>query len=788
MQTADALIAELRAGAAPEDVVPPAAVDAAPAPGAGPLAAPVARRRGVSTLSVPVVLLSLGALCLLVAAVVFIAVTWSSMGLTGRTLVLLGFTTVLAAVATVLTRKELRGAAETFWVIVAGMLVMDLLGAREAGLLGLDGLDWRGAGALVGGALLALGVLVGWWATTQPIRRLYAVQAVGVLGTTAVTATNGWAAARPAVGTTIALATLVVVAVACRTRVRVVAVGAVVLAVVTWGVLLGIGTGRAMELDGFGAWWSQLRGWPLAVAAAAAAAVVLVPPRLLGRAAWSRSVFAGMALVALVVLANAPRTLDSDRTAVVASVTLAAVAAVTWLAPPVWARAAGFLAAAGSVGMGSALLAATLGLLVPSRPRPPASLADRLAVDSSFPLSGWVPAVMALALAAAVAALVQILPDAVAPRARASRVASVLGCGVLGVGVADPVVALEPPLWVGIAVVAIGAALTAALTWALRREVAAAVVGIIVAGAQATLALVLADPSDVASALVLTVLAVATAIVFALRDREEGEASVVLAGVTAALVGGAALNRWGVVLDADAHARSLALAGYAVVIGGLARPLSRRPLGRVALELAALMLALAAVAGGPESGVATNLTVVGTGVCLVAVLFRDRNGAGWLGAALLALATLVRVVDDVRSPEVYTLPAAALLLAVGLWRLRREEHTGSMVVLGSGLSLALVPSLVLALEDPVSVRGALVGAGGLAALGLGAAQRLLAPFVFGATVTAALAVRHLEPVAEAVPRWVSLGLVGVVLLAVGITWEARLRNLHTARRYLTALR
>ncbi len=46
-----------------------------------------------------------GALCLLVAAIVFVAVTWSVLGLTGRTLVLLGFTSVLAAVAVLLTRK-----------------------------------------------------------------------------------------------------------------------------------------------------------------------------------------------------------------------------------------------------------------------------------------------------------------------------------------------------------------------------------------------------------------------------------------------------------------------------------------------------------------------------------------------------------------------------------------------------------------------------------------------------------------------------------------------------------
>ena len=111
--------------------------------------APPATRR-LPAASVPVVLLSLGALCLLVAAAVFVAVAWSALGLTGRTLVLLGVTALLSLVAVVLTRRNLRGAAETFWVIVAGMLTVDLLGAQSAGLAGLDALDWRGTGALVG--------------------------------------------------------------------------------------------------------------------------------------------------------------------------------------------------------------------------------------------------------------------------------------------------------------------------------------------------------------------------------------------------------------------------------------------------------------------------------------------------------------------------------------------------------------------------------------------------------------------------------------------------------------
>ena len=58
--------------------------------------------------------------------------------------VLLGFTALLTVVAVVLTRRGLRGAAETFWLVVAGMLTIDLLAADSAGLAGLDALSWLG--------------------------------------------------------------------------------------------------------------------------------------------------------------------------------------------------------------------------------------------------------------------------------------------------------------------------------------------------------------------------------------------------------------------------------------------------------------------------------------------------------------------------------------------------------------------------------------------------------------------------------------------------------------------
>jgi hypothetical protein len=242
-------------------------------------------------------------------------------------------------------------------------------------------------------------------------------------------------------------------------------------------------------------------------------------------------------------------------------------------------------------------------------------------------------------------------------------------------------------------------------------------------------------------------------------------------------------------MGAEVADRSLALAVYAGLVGVLASPVTLRAATRVALEAAAVVLAALAVGySGDERTSAMALTIVGTAVCLVAVTTRDRGLAGWAGAGVLGVATVVRVLSDVSAPELYTLPAAALLVAAGAWRLRLDRGTSSFTVLGSGLTLALLPSLLLALDEPVSLRGALIGAAAVLVLAAGVQQRLAAPFVLGAVTTGILAVRHLQPVADAVPRWISLGGVGVMLLLVGVTWEARRRNLEMAQRYLTALR
>ena len=71
-------------------------------------------RAGLSAASVPRILLGLGALCLVVAAVVFLAVAWAALGVGGRTGVLGVLTAVAAGLMAWLAARDLRAGAEAF--------------------------------------------------------------------------------------------------------------------------------------------------------------------------------------------------------------------------------------------------------------------------------------------------------------------------------------------------------------------------------------------------------------------------------------------------------------------------------------------------------------------------------------------------------------------------------------------------------------------------------------------------------------------------------------------------
>ncbi|MFD5271110.1 SCO7613 C-terminal domain-containing membrane protein [Streptomyces sp. NPDC058335] len=167
----------------------------------------------------------------------------------------------------------------------------------------------------------------------------------------------------------------------------------------------------------------------------------------------------------------------------------------------------------------------------------------------------------------------------------------------------------------------------------------------------------------------------------------------------------------------------------------------------------------------------------------------ERRRAGYAAAVLFLLATWVRLAAwDVTTPEAYTLPVAVPALLVGAWRRHHDPLTGSWTAYGPGLAATLLPSLAAAWSDPEWTRPLLLGAAALLITLLGARHRLRAPLVLGGSVLVLDALHELAPylvqVADALPRWAPPALAGVLLLAVGATYERRIRDVRHVREVL----
>src|SRR5690606_4416452 len=146
--------------------------------------------------------------------------------------------------------------------------------------------------------------------------------------------------------------------------------------------------------------------------------------------------------------------------------------------------------------------------------------------------------------------------------------------------------------------------------------------------------------------------------------------------------------------------------------------------------------------------------------------------------------------DEVTVVEAYTVPASLVLLGSGWWR-RREARVSCWPANGPGLGSAMLPSLVAVYADTEWLRSLALGVLALAVLVAGARFRLRAPTVLGGGVLAGVVVRELAPyVSElllVVPRWVPIAVGGVLLVVVGATYEARMRNLRRLRDTLAAM-
>jgi len=112
----------------------------------------------------------------------------------------------------------------------------------------------------------------------------------------------------------------------------------------------------------------------------------------------------------------------------------------------------------------------------------------------------------------------------------------------------------------------------------------------------------------------------------------------------------------------------------------------------------------------------------------------------------------------------------------------------SWTVWGAPLLVGLVPSTLVVLHDPNALRLVLLVTAAAACAVLGTLTHRQAPFLIGLGVLLTVAVSELGPYAAVLPRWLSLGVAGVLLLAVGATYERRLVLAREAIGWVGALR
>ncbi|MCD4525405.1 SCO7613 C-terminal domain-containing membrane protein [Nocardioides sp. cx-173] len=756
---ADHLLARLRAvGAVPvaASFVPPVA----PMPRA---AAP-ARRTGVRAASVPKILLGLGAFCLLVAAVIFLAVAWSWLGVGGRTAVLVTLTAAAGAAGAWFAHRGLRVAGEALTAVSLGLLVLDVVGADNAGWLGER--PASGLALVVGATVAVVSLGLALLPTRLVAPQLATVAGAGVAAMAAFDLTDGslWLAAA-AVLVFAGLAGL-----GQRTTLAPLMWAAAAGASVSWIVLTSSALSATATDTGvitFTSVWAG-PGWALL----AASAFVLLP--LVVHRARETVVVAVASAASMLSLTLAVPFVD-DGVTTVAVVALGLL--VTWTGlslalPRAWsvvARVPATLAAV-PVAVVAAALAAEAALRTLEAGQ--SEGADVLLGDAA----PWAhPAV----LLPSVAALL-VLVAAWIPRTRGTAGLVTAAAALAAASVAT--LALCPvPLWTVVAALALAGAVLVADS--LRRETGAPETLVGLGGL--AVSLVAGRGSEVLVTVDLGLLTAAAVALLALgwapASRPLGD--LLLPGVLAALIwSGAGLG--GIeVLD-----RAVPIL---VVVGllAIARP-------HVELEASAAVAAAAAAgasvlaAHDTATAASLHLTVAGVLVTASSLVHERRRALAVPGGALLLLATWVRLADlGVEAPEAYTLPLAAVLVLVGLRRVRRDPAASTGASLTPGLVLATVPSLLWVLAgDPVSPRAVLLGAGCLTLVLAGTRLRWSAPLVVGATVGAVLAARELAPYVAETPQWVVLGVAGVLLTVVGVTWERRLVELRQASAYLERLR
>ncbi|MEU9212427.1 hypothetical protein AB0D27_31980 [Streptomyces sp. NPDC048415] len=752
----------------------------APAPQV-PQATP-ARRPETGASGVQNVLLLLGGILLTVAAIAFTLVSWGHLGIAGRALVLGAVTLAALGAPVPLLRRGLSSTAESVAGLGLALTVLDVYALYEVAFPDTDGLSYTAiASAALATVWAAYGLALG--AMQRPAGARAAATGVrlplpAAVATAQLPLLLG-AVAADAGAHTVTAALLVTAA--CDTAL------ALRIPVKSVRVVATIGA------YGMGGWGTFAAGWLSWTAsgpsaAARAAALLFLAASIALVAAWQSpkpGVATGTAaaggLITVVGLGGVLRSSLPDDWTVPGYLAcgIALLAVVRTHLPESVRR--GLAWASGSVQAVAvvwALPLVALALLGPvdwagkAWSGAPATAREAVTLDLPWPAhAATAPLVLALVAAILV----------VASRASTDWRPQALTCALILTWATAFVLpaALELPYVVGMLVQ--GVTTVAALAYA--RPTQAQLVPLLLALLSSLSLTFLSLASEGATLTVLAVLSV----VFATVAWRPGLGPV---AAPASLVYAAALAcAAGAALGWQPQQTALLVLAVPVAAALLAARIEDSPT-TVAVEVtgaAAGLLALGLAVTHPPMAA---LVLALCGVIAAGTAVReDRRRVGYLAAALFALATWVRLAAwDVGSPEAYTLAVTLPALLVGAVRRREDTATSSWTAYGPGLSVTLVPSLFAAWGDPHWLRPLLLGAAALLATLVGARHRLQAPLVVGGTVLALDALHELAPyivqVVDALPRWVPPALAGLLLLALGATYEQRMRDARRVREVL----
>ncbi|MFF4093707.1 SCO7613 C-terminal domain-containing membrane protein [Streptomyces sp. NPDC001834] len=783
-----------------------------PVPFAAPPGAPgaPAGQRGARN-----VLLTLGGLLLTVAAIAFTLVSWGQMGIAGRSAVLAVVTVTALGVPAVLLRRGLPATAESVAALASVLMVLDAYALHRVAVPDADGPGfaavasavlaalWAGYGLLLGRLRLPLPLAVvsaqlplplwAWsagagasafgWAllVTAAVHGAIALRStglevrvtagagcwvmgpVGLLIGLTLSLTSGTAGAALAPAALLLAGAAVAVSAAWRAPAGFAVAGGVVAG---WCAVAAVGgVLRAGQPWG----WSVLAYLLCGLALSTAVRAPL--PRRVGQGVvWSSA-----SVVAAAVLASLP------------PVVLSLTGAVSQLAR-VWAGApdGGARGAVGAADLAWSQMASAPVVLVVvavaagavhrwwTRSVRVAGVAPRAAwrraAGAVAVVLGWAgltvtPAVLGLSYAAAVSVWLVLVVALFAGAVRALRRGNdavgraALVCGLVGAG--------------GTGLLSLAAEAATYTVFGVLLVVSGAAAVMIGDGAASAARELPAEPAARAARRV-DVLRVAQAVV---------ACGAVACATVLALAAGASLGL-------DGHRAApvvLVVPALTVLVGARLRG---RPPG-LAVEASGALAAVVAVgiAVPDQAFLALVLALCGVLAAGTALRPERRPVAGYAATTLFVLAAWLRLsASGVSAPEAYTLPVTLPALVIGVLRRRRDPEASSWTAYGAGLAATLVPSLLAAWTDPHWQRPLLLGTAALVITLVGARLRLQALLLLGGAVLALDAVHELAPyvvqVVGALPRWVPLALAGVLLLAVGATYEQRLRD---ARRLKEAL-